>query len=130
MAVDRKTSEITDFGGGVSYKKDKTTAGGALREFTEESLGVFGKFHPSSLDDCVVVYNNNMAIFFLPLRCNPEEVTKTFTVRYKKEKTNEVSSLAWMDKKRFLHYLSLEGVFYIRVSKMLQPVINEVLDML
>ncbi|QIN54178.1 hypothetical protein [Cedratvirus kamchatka] len=130
MAVDRKTSEITDFGGGVSYKKDKTTAAGALREFTEESLGVFGKFYPSSLDNCVVVYNNNMAIFFLPLNCNPEEVTQTFTVRYRKEKVNEVSSLAWMSKKGFLHHLQSDKIFYIRVSKLLQPVIGEVLDML
>jgi hypothetical protein len=130
MAVDRKTSEITDFGGGVSYKKDKTTAAGALREFTEESLGVFGKFHPSSLDNCVVVYNNNMAIFFLPIQCSPVDVTHTFTVRYRKEKSNEVSSLAWMDKSGLLRYLFSEKIFYIRVSKLLQPVIREVLDLL
>lgn len=130
MGVDRKTSEITDFGGGVSYKRDKTTTAGALREFTEESLGVFGKFYPSSLDDCVVVYNNNMAIFFLPLICNPELVTETFTTRYRKEQTNEVSSLAWMDKKGFLRCLNAEKIFYVRVSKLLKPVIKQVLDML
>ncbi|SHO33117.1 Hypothetical protein BQ3484_49 [Cedratvirus A11] len=130
MGVDRKTSEITDFGGGVSYKKDKTTAAGALREFTEESLGVFGKFYPSSLDNCVVVYNNNMAIFFLPLVCSPEDITHTFSERYRKERSNEVSSLAWMDKKGFLRCLFAEKIFYVRVSKLLQPVIKEVLEML
>lgn len=130
MGVDRKTKELTDFGGGISYKLDKNAIRGAIREFTEESLGVFGEIEEKDLAECVVAYTCNMAIIFLPLACNPEEITKLFISRYSKEKVGEVSSLAWMEAKTFLTTLYKKKKIYIRVYKLLMPVILKIFKLL
>lgn len=126
-AVDRKTGDLTDFGGGVSYKKDRSALIGALREFAEESLGAFGTFTPEDLEDCVVARNPQMAIIFLPLDCDPIEVTKVFQERYRKEKINEVSALAWMSASTLTSALGAGNIFYVRVSRLLHPVVDKVL---
>lgn len=122
MGVDKRTKEITDFGGGVSYKNDGNTIVGGLREFTEESLGVFGKFSPEDIRNCVVVHSKNMAIFFIPLQCDPVEINRLFLQRYGKEKNEEVSSLAWMNRQTFVTCLITGKFFYVRVLRLLRPV--------
>ena len=67
MGVDAGSGEITDFGGGVSYRKDKTAIQAAIREFSEESHDVFGIFKAEQLQNCYAIYNNAMIIILLPL---------------------------------------------------------------
>jgi hypothetical protein len=134
--IDRKTSEITDFGGGISYKRDKSTLSGALRELTEESLGVFGSFNEEQLMDSVVCYNNYMAIFFLHLDCDILAVTSLFDRRFRSERTAEVSSLAWMDLDRFRWLIyktgtsSVKPSVYERVTELLRPCLSKIIDLL
>nr|WIL05052.1 hypothetical protein pmam_13 [Pithovirus mammoth] len=130
MGVDRKTRELTDFGGGISYRKDKTLVKGALREFNEESLGVFGSFEEEKVLDGVVAYNDYMAILFLHLDCDIEEVTDRFVKRFRAERSAEVSSLAWMTVERFRSTLfdQTGNLVYERVSELLRPVFSELID--
>ena len=65
LGDDSKSGDLTDFGGGVSYRKDGSALKGALREFNEESHGVFGEFTPEQLQDCMAIYNRSMLIIFL-----------------------------------------------------------------
>jgi len=130
VGVDRKSKELTDFGGGVSYKLDKDALTGAIREFTEESLGVFGGLKPEELQECIAVYTQIMLIIFVPMICNPLEANRLFLSRYTREKVGEVSGLVWMDVESFLTTLYAKKRFYVRVYKLLNPVILKVLALL
>ena len=66
MGIDAKYEDLTDFGGSIEYnnsandrKKKKITdlncLTGSCREFYEETLGVFGRLDPLSLEDAPVV---------------------------------------------------------------------------
>ena len=41
MGLDSNTHDLTDFGGTVEYETDENAVKGALREFSEETLGIF-----------------------------------------------------------------------------------------
>src|SRR5579885_778662 len=45
-----ETGDLTDFGGGVKMRSGEDALSGALREFQQESLGVFGTFSDNDLD--------------------------------------------------------------------------------
>jgi len=96
LGVDVNFRELTDFGGGVSYKKDKNAIVGALREFREESLGVFGTFKPKDVSECFVLYNQSMMILFLLLEVEPEEINKAFHEKLKQESEPEVNGICWL----------------------------------
>lgn len=69
MGRDATYGDITDFGGGVQYRNgDNTAVDGALREFMEESLDVFGQFTMEQINDMIVaISTNEMMILFLHL---------------------------------------------------------------
>lgn len=96
LGVDASSGEITDFGGGISYRKDKTTLLGALREFAEESHGVFGTFTPEKIQNCMAIYNNAMMIIFIPTQTT--ESHDVITQRFRNELTarSESCDLTWL----------------------------------
>lgn len=94
MGVDADYGEITDFGGGVSYRRDKTTLSGALREFAEESHSIFGKPKPEDLQDCFALYNSKMMIIFLPLRVDHQKIRTDFFVRLSPR--SELCDILWV----------------------------------
>jgi len=96
FGVDVNFRELTDFGGGVSYKKDKNAVVGALREFEEESLGVFGSFNPKDIGNCFVLYNLEMMIVFVLVDVNPEEINNIFHEKLKTETNPEVDDILWL----------------------------------
>lgn len=100
LGIDRVYNEITDFSGGISYKNDKTALVGALREFNEESLGVFGKIKQDIILKSLVVYNYTTMVIFINFEsiC-PNEITTNFNNRV--TKNSEVSSLIWLAESEF-----------------------------
>lgn len=98
LGVDASSGEITDFGGGISYRKDKTTLLGALREFTEESHGVFGTFTPDAIQNCMAIYNNAMMIIFIPRTLNESGSHDAITQRFHDKLTarSESCDLTWL----------------------------------
>jgi len=120
FGVDVNFRELTDFGGGVSYKKDKSAVIGALREFQEESLGVFGSFKPKDVSKCFVLYNMEMMILFLFLDCDPEEINKLFHERLEDEDKPEVDDISWMSLKELQESLKpTSRLVYERVKDLL-----------
>lgn len=67
MGVDRGSGELTDFGGGI--KNGESTIQAALREFREETCGLFGSEYVtlSQLEHakCVTNYKSNAFIYFV-----------------------------------------------------------------
>jgi hypothetical protein len=58
LGLDQRTGDITDFGGGVT-KKDSTALHAALREFHEETLGIFIDHVPSDKDFVIVTESSS-----------------------------------------------------------------------
>lgn len=68
LGIDRKTRELTDFGGGCKNKNNETLVDSAWREFCEESCGIFLKdIKKEKLYSSIAVTNvsRNTAIFFV-----------------------------------------------------------------
>lgn len=101
FGLDTQYRELTDFGGGVSYKKDKTAVFGALREFKEESLGVFGDFIPKNVSNSFVIYNAEVMILFHQVDVEPETINKQFHEKLKNEENPEVCDIVWLGEEEF-----------------------------
>lgn len=140
LGNDSKSGDLTDFGGGVSYRKDGSALNGALREFNEESHGVFGEFTPEQLQDCMAIYNRSMLIIFLRIDNitsplidltvdNPVITTETgpidLSVKFSSRATprSEISNLISLDEAEFRN-LVITGIckgkhLYSRVRNLL-----------
>ena len=107
LARDRKTMEICDFGGGV--KKYENCFEGALREFNEETCGIFSKeIDVDDLKYSIAVCNskNTHVIFFV--RINPDwyyfainKFHKTIKYTTKLEKL-ENDTIFWVEHDDFI----------------------------
>lgn len=101
LGLDRRFHELTDFGGGIRYTKDRDAIVGALREFTEESLHVFGPMFPENIQNAIVSYTQIMAIFFVYVNVNPVHSSLLFQERVSTLDTPEVSDLVWLSLDEF-----------------------------
>jgi len=64
LGVDSQTRELTDFGGGI--KHDENTLVGSIREFREESKGIFD-YNLNDYSRSLSVSDNEMSILFYPV---------------------------------------------------------------
>jgi len=129
MGIDREYGEITDFGGGVSYKKDGTALDGALRELNEESLGVFGGISPDFLSKSIVVYNDSILIVFIKVpTLHIDSIMKTFNERVHTK--SEVSSLIMMSEKEFRDLIQSRSTHKGKMYSRVRVLLNQVPDLL
>nr|QBK89882.1 MAG: NUDIX hydrolase [Pithovirus LCPAC101] len=134
LGVDHESGDITDFGGGIK-KKDFSLIDGTLREFTEESLGVFGKFSHDEIEKCICVYNQHTMIVFIPLKLDKNKINKTFNQRLKYVKEPEVDSIFWITKETFINlvygkkvydeYEKCERSMYTRIRSVFSSALNK-----
>ncbi len=76
LGLDTIYDELTDFSGGISYKKDKNAIDGSLRELCEETEGLFNLTHQDVIEAPVIIDKHNL-IIFLHVE-NPEQVSEDF----------------------------------------------------
>lgn len=124
LGVDTLSKEYTDFGGGISYHKDKNVILGALREFKEESLGIFGEVDFNHVLNSYVIYNNNNLIIFYYINLNPTVINDVFLLNYNQTvKDNivpEVCEIKWMNMTEFKKNIATRGKMFHRVQVFLQ----------
>lgn len=121
FGLDKTYRELTDFGGGVSYKKDGTSLKGALREFQEESLGVFGEIPEDQLNDAIVLYTKNTLIILVQFHIDPEEINMKFYECIVEEKNPEVSDIIWLTEQELKVALHPKSrLLYVRVNHILK----------
>lgn len=101
LGEDTPTGEITDFAGGVSFKKENFLDGG-LRELTEESLGIFGEISADEIKNFLAVYDENTIILFIRLDIDIIAKHKEFKERVKCVINPEVKDLKILDKQNFI----------------------------
>lgn len=100
LARDKKTKELSDFGGGV--KKHECALNAAIREFKEESCEVFEDVKINETSQYIAIYDSDlkMSVLFIPISIDvynkiPEKfkcVTENSNHTLKKE-YNEISEI-------------------------------------
>lgn len=126
IGVDTLSGEYTDFGGGISYKdkKDKNVVLGALREYEEETLGIFGNLTYEDVQDCTVIYNHQNLILFRYIEPDFKTIHHLFTTEYNKRvgagEIPEVCNIKWVTTKEFKEIIATRGKVFHRVQCFLQ----------
>lgn len=120
-AVDKDTKEYGDFGGGV--KKIETALKGGLREFEEESLGIFfqKKYEENSYTTTLSIDDpkKKMSIIFCPVENIWKNIaSKKFRERVKNFKGKlEVCDIIWLDfNSFFVNIFYKEGKMWNKIK--------------
>jgi len=93
---------------------------GALREFKEESLGIFGELTVKDVEKSIVVYNKEMMIIFYRTDADPKDKNELFHVRLKKEPDPEVCDVVWLNEEELNKALDPKSrLIYLRVRYLL-----------
>lgn len=125
MGLDTRFQELSDFAGGVSYRKDGSLFNGAARELSEESLGVFDIEGVELANNSRVAGQRNMAIFLWSYSgCfSRDELRAQFHRELQSQAKSEMCDLVWIDRDsmdRLVMGEAFEGHrMYQRVSKLL-----------
>lgn len=106
LGIDFTYDNITDFGGQVSYLDDKNAVVGGLREYDEETHGIFGKFSPKQVRDCLVATRNDMMVMFVPLEIYPDQASKQFLLAAENSPDREILEIIWLNKKKLFRLIN------------------------
>jgi hypothetical protein len=123
LGVDCLSHDLTDFGGNV-HKNKENVIEGALREFEEETLGIFKKITINDIKQYPVVYDSKNLIIFIHVSVDPNKVSEVFNNKFKNVlKTSilmpEVCGITWLSWKDFYYSINNKGVLFFRVQKFL-----------
>lgn len=132
FAKDSFTHDITDFGGIKSKRLDNSIVDTALREFDEETLGIFQKLTPEDVQDSVCVYDHDTLIILIRIDLDPNEICKKFNEKAKKFeiKKLEVCSIFPIKFHDFISCMTVpaanakSNVFYHRTESLLRKIDN------
>lgn len=132
VGLDAQTHDLSDLAGSVR-RKYETGVGGALREFEEESLGIFEEITESEVAHCPVIYTQKDLVIFIRLEVNPHEVCEKFAKEYQSVMDSrgdtrmsmkwvepEMCALVWLTWEELVHAIRVQGVMYERIRRLLQ----------
>jgi len=122
LGTDSKTHELTDFSGSVKYSKGETCIEGALREFEEETLGIFGKIAVEEISDFYAIYDEDNMVIFIMLEASQNTIRKAFNEKIKNIKNPEICSIFFITSNQFRYLIRKtfkEHVIYEKLRKFL-----------
>lgn len=130
FGLDAKYHDLTDFGGSVRYDtdtkgnhgKDSNVVAGALREFQEETLGIFKPLTYEDVQNCPVVYDKDNLIIFLHLSVDPDQVSQKFLLKHEKTKESEVCNISWLTWPELQAGIANPSNLFTRVQRFLKRV--------
>lgn len=99
------SGDLTDFGG-RSKRSDRDFLNTAIREFQEESLGVFGEINIKELTKSLCVYDGKMVIIFYRLNQQPCFLHSQFDNLVQKEEKVEVENLFCVDQEKMVNLVT------------------------
>lgn len=116
LGVDSQTKDLTDFGGEINYVNEDTITG-AIREYTEETLGVFPKLTWFDVFNSKVILANNIVVFLVKIDTDLTPFIQSF--KNNKNGFDEISDI---------QYVSVDNVqdcvIYSRVRSLLLHMVN------
>jgi hypothetical protein len=128
LGLDAKSHDLTDFAGQVIYVKDLDVIHGAIREFEEETLGIFDKITADDIKSCPVIYDRNNLIIFVHMDVDPNATCIAFNNKYKhvisqtegkRCREPEVCGITWLTWEEFQDSINQKGIIFSRVQKFL-----------
>lgn len=141
LGIDANTHELTDFGGRADYNVDTNGVMAGLREFHEETLGIFAPLTSDDVAKSLVVSDDRNLIIFAYVPFSPNIISAIFNEQYRKQvdannqirdrklifndiNTNdlydpEVCGITWLTLDEFQECISTPGKLYSRVQKFL-----------
>jgi len=138
LGIDSRTRELTDFGGGLELQ-DSGFIECAKREFTEETLGIFGEITDEDWDSSIVLYNRlpwahrgkmlpqDMIIILLEVKGRPEEYCRKYQEKYHTSIKNDQSK--FIENKSII-WVSLDQLRRIIEDKFSQKMYQKVKEFL
>ena len=131
LGIDTNYQEATDFGGKTG-RFDQGPLQGALREFREETLGVFpeidmvGDQTKLGFSDSLAVWNQETMILFVKFDVDPTAITEAFDASKVDVEHLEVSRIIWARQDIFQNIIDVKkndyGRLYSRVRRLLRQV--------
>ena len=125
LGVDSRSQDLTDFGGGVSYRTDLSAVNGALREFDEESLRIIDPLTAEQVQNCPVLYDTHNMIIFILLDVDIDVLSSMFDVKHDKYVAisgtePEVSKIVWLSESEFRNAIKYGNRLFSRVQNFLK----------
>ena len=137
LGIDRKSNNLTDFGGGVKISKENPLEAG-IREFNEETLNIFNTSY-KEIKKSLCVYSNEMLIIFIKNKNYQLENTKyieDFKKKLGNNKNHEIKSIIYISIDDFIkslngEFISNNGlVMYKLVRDLISPIFNDLVKKL
>lgn len=120
FGLDSTYNEFTDFSGGISYKRDQNAIEGSLREFCEETEGLYCALHLEDVIDAPVIIDKHNLIIFLYTDESPDEITYAFQ-NLKRTKKSEVKNIIWVTEQELKSAIKLKLPYiYSRLRNFLE----------
>ncbi|HSW75825.1 MAG TPA: NUDIX hydrolase [Candidatus Saccharimonadales bacterium] len=118
FGLDAVYNQLTDFAGGIT-KKDKNIISAALREFCEETLGVFCNINIQKIQKAPVLYDKHHVVILLYTNEDIDDINNKFHEykKYHKGKI-EISNIVWITKEE------LQDAIFYKQSYMYLRLIN------
>lgn len=116
LGTDRLTNELTDFGGKIHSFENSIV--GALREFTEETLGIFETPTLDEIQNCIVIHNEYMLIIFIRVEMDPVDICNAFGDAFSatKKEESEISSIMFFTENQFIEMLHHSRNVYSKLA--------------
>jgi len=114
LGRDAKTGEITDFAGGIKYKRNENAITGSIREFNEETLNIC----ELKVDEAIYfycIYDINNITLLIPV-INKQLISSTFN-EMKTHFTSqnlEVTDIIWLTEEELFYLLNHTDKIYKR----------------
>jgi hypothetical protein len=138
LGIDKKTGDLTDFGGGIKLR-DFSPVHAARREFKEETKGVFGNCYQlrNFRQFSYSLLKENVFLMFLYVPSRFMKSTKGKFAKLKSLPNDELSGIIWYSQEEFQEIFSLpqdrikvyEGIQKI-ISKINFSLLREILTMI
>jgi len=128
LGIDKKFGGMTDFGGHVRYFVDDVPLKGAIREWLEESLGVFFPFFQiEQFFNSCIVYNNDMLIIFLEMEFPSYQIFDAFNIKKKKKPNREIDYIVIISPEELVKSINNQGKYglYLPVLELLKEGIKQ-----
>lgn len=133
VGVDRKYSELTDFGGRSNGNEDYIVT--AVRELKEEARFTFEVPTYEQIRNCICLYNDNDIIIFIPTQLMPHRAIAIFDTKCKlngaqkrRRIYNEMSHIFSLDEDAIQEHLidNKTGITYKRFHELIANTVSSV----
>lgn len=133
FAVDHKSGDLTDFGGGFSLKYDMLPLIAAARELHEESLGLF-QINLKDMENFYSLYDKNTLITFIEVGKSPDKFgvlrdgfRELFRRKFAEGVDIEISDIVLVSEDEIMDKSHL---IYNKVAKLLLPSVKDICEMI